>query len=257
MRETLKRLYQRIRGRLKGAVLQASSQRCAPIDPRETDLAYRNGYAPFPPALIVSTERSGLNLIRHAVEYAGHQRTPGKTHLLTKGPLAFHRTHWVNTPSISPGRTPVKDLEGNPLYQKMILLLRDPREILPRAYGSNIERMSDYCDNLRAFHDFNGSKMLIVYDDLMRDDSLFRDIFSFLDLGVDLRTDQVPEIRSTSVAWYQANQEKGGGSQTQGSPDALLHHQQQLAPDQLMALRLVLDQRLGELVPLYLSRWLS
>ncbi len=256
MRDIVSKLYQRIRS-LNPARRESSPHLATSVDPRETDLAHRNGYAPFPVVLIVSTERSGLNLIRHAVEYAGQRRTPGKTHLLKSGPLAFHRTHWVNTSTISPGRTPVLNQDGDPLYSKLILLLRDPREILPRAYANNLERMSDYCDNLRAFHDFQGEKLLVAYDDLMRDDSLFRDIFLFLNLDVELSLDHVPEIRSTSVAWYQANQAKGGGSQTQGSLDALRQHQQNLSSEELTALRDLLDQQLGPLVPVYLSRWLS
>jgi hypothetical protein len=136
-------------------------------------------------------------------------------------------------------------------------LLRDPREILPRAYGCNLERMADYCDNLQAFDDFKGEKMLIVYDDLISDDSIFQRIFSFLGLAEPLRLDQVPEIRSTSVAWYQANQAKGGGSKTQGSADALRQHQQQLTPEQHQQLRAYLDARLGALVSPYLGRWLA
>lgn len=250
----LKTLYQLLRRPLAHPTPTAGE---TPLDPRETDLAHRNGYAPFPPAIIVSTERSGLNLIRHAVEFSAQRRTPGKTHILKEGPLAFHRTHCANATRISPGRTPVSDPTGRPYYSKLVLLLRDPREILPRAYGNNLERMSDYCDNLQAFHDFNGDKLLVVYDDLISDDHLFQDIFSFLELGVDLRLDQVPEIRSTSVVWYQQNQAKGGGSQTQGSPQALRQHQQQLNPDQLDALIMSLHQRLGDLVPLYLARWLA
>lgn len=227
------------------------------IDPRETDLAHRNGHAPFPEVLVISTERSGLNLIRHAVEYAGQCRTPGKTHLLRQGPLAFHRTHWANTTAISPGRTPLCDPQGQPYYRRVMLLLRDPREIFPRAYGCSLERMGDYCDNLQAFHAFSGEKLLVVYDDLISDDRLFQRIFAFLSLEQPLQLDQVPEIRSTSVAWYQANQAKGGGSQTQGSPEALRQHQQQLSAEQLQELRAFLDQRLGPLVPQYLGRWLG
>lgn len=252
----LKRLYQFLRRPLAHPSPTAGDG-AAPVDPRETDLAYRNGYPPFPPAIIVSTERSGLNLIRHAVEFSAQRRTPGKTHILKEGPLAFHRTHWANASRISPGRTPVYGPSGRSFYSKCILLLRDPREILPRAYGNNLERMSDYADNIQAFHDFKGDKLLVIYDDLISDDRLFQDIFGFLDLGINLRLDQVPEIRSTSVAWYQKNQAKGGGSQTQGSPGALRQHQQQLNADQLDALLVLLNQRLGDLVPLYLGRWLA
>lgn len=228
-----------------------------PIDPRETDLAYRNGYAPFPDTLIISTERSGLNLVRHAVEYTAKHRTPGKTHLLTTGPLAFHRTHWVYAETTSPGRTTVLNSDDTQRYRKAILLLRDPREILPRAYNSGLNSMGFYCDNIEAFDRFPGEKLFITYDNLISDDSTFEAIFSFLGLSDSFSLSMVPEIRSTSVAWYEKNQEKGGGSQTKGSPEALTFHQKNLSPEQLIELEHFLLARLGGLTGTYLSRWIG
>lgn len=226
-------------------------------DPRETDPRFRNGYAPFPEALVISTERSGLNLVRHAVESAGHRRTPGQTHLLEQGPLAFHRTHWVNTGRISPGRTRLLDQQGKALYSKVMLLLRDPFEIYPRSYNQDLDRMNDYCDNLSAYHQFDGEKLLIYYDDLVSDDSVFKRIFLFLGLDVDVEQLDVPMIRSTSVTWYQKTQAKGGGSQTKGSPAALKQHQQQLTDTQRAELLAFLNLKLGDCLPTYCGRWLA
>lgn len=225
-------------------------------DPRDTDPAHRNGYAPYPDTLILSTERSGLNLIRHTVESATGQRTPGKTHMLAKGPLAFHRSHWVNTQTISPGRAPLCDDTGHPLYRKLVLLLRDPFEILPRAYGSQLERMHDYCDNLLAYANFEGPKLLVIYDELVGNDQVLAEVLEFLGLGGWLQTADIPHIRATSVTWYDANQAEGGGSQTQGSPVALRVHQQKLGQEERDALRELLFTRLGALVHRYLGRWL-
>lgn len=236
------------------ALSQASSE---VIDPRETDLAHRNGYTPFPDTLIISTERSGLNLIRHAVEYSAKRRTPGKTHLLTTGPLAFHRTHRVNTDMTSPGCTTVHNPDGSARYKKAILLLRDPREILPRACNFNLNSMGFYCDNIEAFDRFAGEKLLIAYDDLIVDDSTFEAIFSFLGLSDSFVLSGVPEIRATSVAWYEENQKKGGGSQTKGAPSALIFHQKALSPEQLDELKRFLQERLGCLSNTYLSRWIG
>lgn len=113
------------------------------IDDRETDRHHCNGFAPFPSTLVISTERSGLDLLRHAVESVTELRTPGKTRYKTKGPLAFHRTHWVNSPRITRARTVLHGADGRPLYEKVMLPLRDPREILPRAYGCDLTRMGE------------------------------------------------------------------------------------------------------------------
>lgn len=226
-------------------------------DPRDTDLAHRNGYAPYPSVMLVSTERSGLNLIRHTVEHATGRRTPGKTHILAVGELAFHRSHWVNTSSISPGRAPLRDARGRALYSRLMLLLRDPFEILARAYDCKLERMHDYCDNLLAFAHFDGEKLLVPYDDLVREDATLLQILHFLGSGSELRLEDVPAIRASAVRWYDIHQKVGGGSKTQGSPDALRVHQSVLSATQCDDLRALLDARLGALAETYLGRWLS
>lgn len=226
------------------------------LDPRDTDPAHRNGHAPYPPVIIVSTERSGLNLIRHAVEHATGQRTPGKTHILTSGPLAFHRSHWANTQAISPGRAPVRDSRGRALYSKLVLLLRDPFEILVRAYDCKLESMHEYCDNLLAYEQFKGKKLLVPYDDLVGSDPTLLGVLQFLGFGPALQLEDISSIRASSVRWYDIHQKKGGGSKTGGSPEALRAHQGALSSTQRSELRTLLDARLGPLAETLLGRWL-
>jgi len=226
------------------------------FDVRETDPAHRNGYAPYPAVIIVSTARSGLNLIRHTVEHATGRRTPGKTHILTTGALAFHRSHWVNTPRTSPARAPVLNSRGESPYSKLILLLRDPFEILARAHGCHLEGMHEYCDNILAHANFSGEKMLVTYDELVREDPMLLQVLRFLGFGFNLRCEDIPELRASAVRWYEIHQKKGGGSKTRGSPDALRVHQSVLTADQRSQLRALLDSRLGPLAETYLGRWL-
>lgn len=226
------------------------------FDVRETDPAHRNGHAPYPAVLVVSTERSGLNLIRHTVEHVTGRRTPGKTHILTTGALAFHRSHWANTPKISAARAPVLNSRGESPYSKLIILLRDPFEILARAYDCKLERMHEYCDNILAHANFSGEKILVAYDDLVREDSTLLQVLRFLGFGSDLRPENIPEIRASAVRWYDIHQKKGGGSKTQGSPDALRIHQGVLTAEQRSDLRAFLDSHLGPLAEAYLGRWL-
>jgi len=225
-------------------------------DTRETDPAHRNGYAPYPAVIIVSTERSGVNLIRHTVEQVTGLRTPGKAHILTTGALAFHRSHWANTRKISRARAPVWNSQGESPYRKLILLLRDPFEILARAYDCKLERMHEYCDNLLSYANFSGEKLLVPYDDLVREDSTLLQVLHFLGFGSTLRPENIPEIRASAVRWYDIHQKVGGGSKTQGSPDALRVHQSVLTADQRSELRAFLDSRLGPLAETYLGKWL-
>ena len=225
-------------------------------DPRETDPLHRNGYAPYPSTLVVSAPRSGLNLVRHIFESMG-LRTPGKTHLLREGPFVFHRTHWVMSPVITPGKAPLANTEGEPIYEKVLLLLRDPLEIFVRAYQKDLQRMGQYCDNLCAYHDFCLPKMLVRYDELVSDDRIFASICSFMEVDHDLSAHEIPQLRMRSVSWYQANNAIGGGSQTLGSHAALNHHKQQLSRGERADLNRYLHDRLGVLASTYLGSWLD
>lgn len=82
-------------------------------------------------------------------------------------------------------------------------------------------------------------------------------IFEFLGLGNQLRREQIPDIRRSSVAWYETNQARGGGSQTRGSADSLRQHQTRLTSDQIQSLLDLLDEHLRHLVSPYLRRWLD
>ena len=65
------------------------------------------------------------------------------------------------------------------MYEKVVLLLRDPLEIFVRAYQKNFGRMDQYCDNIYAYHHFCSSKTLVRYDELITDDSIFSQICLF------------------------------------------------------------------------------
>lgn len=224
------------------------------LDPRDTDVDNRNGYAPFPPTMVVSSERSGLNLLRHMVESLTPHRTPGKLHIHDKGLLLFHRTHRVNPKSISPGRAPIFKSNGASQYQKMILLLRDPREIYVRAYKKNINEFKTYCQNILAFARFDGEKEVIYYDDLIAKDSTFERIFNLLKIESYFKRSSIPFLREDSVKWYDTYQQKGGGSQTKGDIKLLKKHQASLSRDELIFLETFLKNELKAEMK-YLDRW--
>lgn len=232
-------------------------ERVNDIDPREqADPDNRNGYAPFPECIIVSSERSGLNLIRHIVESLTTFRTPGKKHIRDKGILAFHRTHFVYNKKISPGRTSIFDKQNNYQYKKMILLLRDPREIFVRAYAKNKNRFLAYCRNIEAYDAFTGEKELIYYDDIIQEDKTFQRIFKILNISNAFNLEKIPQLRAEAVNWYEKFQQKGGGSMTKGSSDKLNFHQQKLTNKELKELAQLLKNELGEKTK-YFDYWNS
>lgn len=215
---------------------------------------FRNGHAPFPETMVVSAERSGLNLVRHACEVLSGSRTPGKVHLVKDGPLLFHRTHYAG--HRGPPAGPFAALynpDGSTSYSKAILLLRDPAESFVRAFDKNLLTMKQYCRNIQLFNAFPGARLLVTYDDLVSNDEALRTIFNFLGIGQSFDAAKLDWIRKDGVAWYDRNQPSG--SQTRGDPKLLKAHQSALAPEERQALGMFLKAELGALGPQYLSRW--
>lgn len=204
--------------------------------------------------MIVSAERSGLNLVRHACEALSGRRTPGKIHLVKKAPLLFHRTHFAghSGPPMGPF-APLFNPEGTSSYSKAILLLRDPAESFVRAFGKNLLQMKQYCRNIQLFDSFAGKKLLVTYDDLVSGDDSLRIIFKFLGIADTFDSSKLDKIRTDGIEWYNKNQPSG--SQTRGDPRLLRAHQAALEPAERQALDIFLRADLGPLASAYLSRW--
>ncbi len=217
-------------------------------------LVNQNGHPPYPDTIFISAERSGMNLVRHFVEEMAGRRTPGKTHLLSDGPLLFHRTHtalWRRNPL--PAQAPVVNSTGRFLYNKMVLLIRDPAETFVRAYDKNWKRMLDYCNNISVFDYFRGEKLLITYDELVMSDAAIEKIFDFLGIGDSFHSDRTREVRLESISWYDQHQESG--SQTKGRADLLRAHQALLTKSQLDSLWQLLGSRLTHAQMQHIIRW--
>jgi hypothetical protein len=216
----------------------------------------RNGFPPFPETLVISAERSGLNLVRHACERLSGRRTPGKPHILKEGQLLFHRTHYAGhkTSPIGPF-APLFDSQGTSRYSKCLILLRDPAETFVRAYDKSLVRMRRYCENIRLFDSFLGPKLTVTYDDLVGGSTAMAEIFAFLGIGDCFDSSALARIRREAIEWYDRNQPSG--SQTRGDPGLLNAHQAALSAEERAQLRDLLDQELKHLVAIYLYRWNS
>lgn len=150
-------------------------------------------------------------------------------------------------------RVPVMGPDHKPLYSKMILLLRDPLEIFVRAYQKTLGEMSGYCDNITAFHDFPGEKLLVTYDDLVTTDSSMERIFHFLGIGESFDPTAMAAVRHDSVNWYDQNQPTG--SQTRGQADKLRFHRSALTPAEMAAVWDYIGERLDRDQMQYLAKW--
>ncbi len=224
------------------------------VDKREKmDPHNRNGHTPLPDGIVISSERSGLNFVRHIVESMTPYRTAGKVHIHEKGKLIFHRTHHVHSKTTSPGRTHVIENETD-RYKKLLYLIRDPRETFVRAYNKSWDRLTDYCDNLKYFDEFKGEKKIVYYDDLVSDDKVLGEIFDFFNIEEYFKLEDMPQLRIDAVEWYDKHQQKGGGSMTKGKADTLTMHQQQLSSQEIEELSNFLKEHLKDQLE-YFNRW--
>lgn len=215
---------------------------------------FRNGYAPFPETLVISSERSGLNLVRHACEVMSGRRTPGKVHLIKDGPLLFHRTHYAGHVGAPVGPfARLFEPNGQCNYSKALLLLRDPAETFVRAYDKNPDLMKRYCRNIRLFDAFKGEKLVVTYDDLVTGDKGLETIFHFLGIADSFNASRLAETRQDAVQWYDKNQPSG--SQTRGDPGLLKAHQSALDAHERIQLDDLLQREMGPLKASYLSSW--
>ena len=163
-------------------------------------------------------------------------------------------------------------------YQRIILVVRNYKESLVRHYidewkankdGSHRVDVVDFLDdqsgrqppewfieNIRAFHEFTGDKLLLYYEDLMTEpESELRKLIEFLDLprdGVDDLFANLDAHRQRSVDLYRQNQ----ASYTEGDADKLSHHSDSLlSDDEKRAFDDYYADRHPELFRRYLSRF--
>ncbi len=116
--------------------------------------------------IIVSYQRSGLNWVRYCIEAITGRRTPGRTKLVKVGEPIIYRTHNVlRNNGTNSCFCAFYDDEGQPLHNKMVLLLRDYRESFLRVSKSkeqmvspenirqgNVFNYRNYFENIRAYH---------------------------------------------------------------------------------------------------------
>jgi hypothetical protein len=128
-------------------------------------------------------------------------------------------------------------IKKNPKEDRLILLIRDYKECLPRQYNYDLEAIKDqimflqrdkykpklpyeYFDNLYYFDAYQGPKLLVYYDDLMKNPkvSLLK-IFSFLGESTqyfDSFYNHLEQHKQRSLNLYVTH---GGGSRSRGKDD--------------------------------------
>lgn len=237
MKTGLKRLWWRLFGRAHGAEVRDFPEIVDPNIP-----------------IIISYPRTGLNWVRYCLEYFSGRRTPGITKLIGDGDPIVYRTHDVLNRSgrRSEAWTPFYDADGQPRFNKAILIIRDYKASYVREARRRLSRMESYMDNIAAFDRFEGDKLLVYYEDLILDMAEMSRILSFAGILHDLSGFNTEEHRLLSINWYESHQDC---SETRHHVTDFKHHINELSPRKRVALDRYFARRWPLLYKTYLSRY--
>ena len=214
--------------------------------------------------LLITYSRSGTNWLRYVIELLSGRPTPGHERLHGGEDYVVDRAHQ--------GYLVAEE------YRRIILVVRNYKESLVRHYIDEWKANKDgsrnvdvvgflddrsgrqppewFIENIRAYHEFTGDKLLLYYEDLMTDpEAELRRLIEFLDLprdGVGGLFANLDEHRRRSVDLYRQNQ----ASYTEGDADKLSHHADSLlSDDEKRAFDAYYAERHPELFERYLSRF--
>ncbi|MEA5532393.1 hypothetical protein [Crocosphaera sp. XPORK-15E] len=213
--------------------------------------------------IIVSYPASGFNWVRYCIEYFTGLRTAGKTKLIEDGELAVYRTHYVKyAAEVDSCFCPFYDDQGKPLHRKVVLILRDYRESFIRAAkGKDITDLSvekirsgdvfefeEYFENLKAYDEFSGKKLLVYYPEIVSDLSGITKILDFLELPYDLSNFDLEYHRQQSIKIYDTQHT----SHTQNNIYDFSFHQNEADPEIIKAIDEFFSKNYGDLINRYL-----
>jgi len=165
--------------------------------------------------VFVSFQNSGLNWARYCIELFSGQRTPGKPRLVKYGEPIIQRTHNVDLFDKGLYKEHLKykrklyyegcnfyDEKGRQIFSKMVFLLRNYRESYVRAARLDKQMMKIYLYNLKTYHNFAGDKILVRYEDLIKDFSEMERILNFVKVDYDLDEYDMEFHRKKSIGMY-------------------------------------------------------
>lgn len=147
--------------------------------------------------VLVSFPRSGTNWVRYCIEFFSRQRTPGNKRLVEVGKPVISRIHdakgiYFDKKDKKSGNYVIKPFLISPNqsnYKKMILLIRNPFDNYV-SQNKNIGMFSYYFGNIEMFEEFDGEKLLIYFEDVVKEESEIYRILDFLDINYEDRKDK-------------------------------------------------------------------
>jgi len=203
-----------------------------------------------PETVIVSFPRSGLNWVRYCAEWFSRQRTPGikrpiSKELLTNNKLLFCRTHDVARRGPMESNFAQFYIFEEPVFDKMILLVRNYKEVYVRAARCQMDNMRPYFDDLKAYDEFPPEKLLVYYEDLISDFSYMEQILTFLGVKYDLTNFDLTEHEDRSRLTYSSGRKSLKECKTAKDPLDFTFHSRNISQEE----RTYLDEYYQEHYP--------
>jgi hypothetical protein len=91
---------------------------------------------------------------------------------------------------------------GEPLFKRMILVLRDFRECHLGELSPELEYLESYSENIKAYHNFPGDKVLAYYEDIVSDFSVVIRILDFIGIAHNIQEFDMEFHQKKSVMIY-------------------------------------------------------
>lgn len=215
---------------------------------------------------LLSLPRTGSNWIRYWFEYFSNENTSERNVLVEKNHWGDIRTEKTNATLYKRHKLSQEDIEGREI-ENLVLVLRDYRECFVRhcrgrTFEKRVSRMSDYTDNIEVYHNFKGNKMIMYYEDFVKNPEIYMKKFlDFLGIKSDWSDIDVKEHRDISVKLYESGGSDKVGTQTRGAPSLtkgkanFTFHQKELDEETKQKLEKYFKERYNYIHTEYLSRY--
>lgn len=231
--------------------------------------------------LLVSFPKSGSNWIRYCIEHFSGMRTPGSRRhpIYETGPTIIDRTHFLDKRhrrALAPNRRdpaegdgPGRDLAWYQRWPKkfknelrirnivrnrrLILVIRSHYESFARTGLRRPEGMIGYLGNIKVFDACRQDKLLVYYEDLVKDFREITRILDFIGIEYDLDSFDLDYHRQKSFETYNKNP---GDTKTRDDLYNFSFHSRDISEDMKTSLRTYAVSYLGaELYERYLARF--
>ena len=202
--------------------------------------------------MVISFQRSGLNWLRYCTEYFTDMRTPGRPQIIAEGPVFFDRAHDVRRKPKRSDFTGLYHANGEEVYERVALLLRNPYDCFTSHYlgraevsfKQGLEKFEAYANNINQFDALKATKGVFYFEDFVGNEKGTLRFLSFFDINLGARAYNFSDMIEASLGWYRGHH---GLFAERERP--------QLKPRERTAVLRMLKRELGDKFERYLGRY--